>query len=144
MSGTGQISYWKKEAGLLPVLLVITEYLLDFNILNGNTWTDEEIKVYAKAIVKDYWMLKPKELIYAMRIGMRKRVFGKVTYLTLTEWFEDYLNQRGEISTDIQQATKSSQPADSGPQEVRGLQKVSGVIGSIKNKLESSTGLKND
>ncbi len=130
-----QFSYWQRFVGKTGLILIIGDILLKFNPLFGNDWSDEMIELMADEISIDYWMVRPTELIFILKELSRKKQFGKINYNHISSSISQYLERRSEHMDEKHRAVKNSAPGIGSDKTTRGLQKLSGVIDTIKTTI---------
>ena len=92
-----QISKFKKEIGIEPLHAAITVMLEKFYSLTSTELSTDQILNYAAQLIKDFWMLRLEEIALVLRKGIKGeygKVYGKISYMTLCDWLNGYLDSR--------------------------------------------------
>ena len=86
-----------KAIAILVNALVQTARLINVE----NNLTEAQIGELANDILDEYGFLKPVEVKAVLKRGLRSKIFGRLDYNIIIEWFDDYICERTSIAMDI-------------------------------------------
>lgn len=86
-----------KAIAILVNALVQTARLINVE----NNLTEAQIGELANDILDEYGFLKPVEVKAVLKRGLRSKIFGRLDYNIVIEWFDDYVCERTAIAMDI-------------------------------------------
>lgn len=66
-----------------------------------NNLTEAQIGELANDILEEYGFFKPVEVKAVLKRGLRTKIFGRLDYNIVMEWFDDYACERTRIAMDI-------------------------------------------
>lgn len=87
-----------KAVAILVNALVQTARLVNLE----NNLTEVQIGEIANDILNDYGFLKPVEVKYVLKNGLRNnKLYGRLDYNIIMEWFGDYVQERINTAIDL-------------------------------------------
>lgn len=86
-----------KAIAILVNALVQTARLINVE----NNLTEAQIGELANDILDEYGFLKPVEVKAVLKRGLRSKIFGRLDYNIVIEWFDDYACERTRAAMDI-------------------------------------------
>lgn len=86
-----------KAIAILVNALVQTARLINVE----NNLTEAQIGELANDILDEYGFLKPVEVKAVLKRGLRSKIFGRLDYNIVIEWFDDYVCERTSVAMDI-------------------------------------------
>jgi hypothetical protein len=74
--------------------------------------TEPQILELSSDILRDYGYIKVEELKYILKRGVKSKIYARLDYNVVMNWFKDYDNERTEIAMDISDQESSQQEND--------------------------------
>lgn len=101
--------------GLIVLALIHTAKLVNVE----NNLNEEQIGEIANDVLADMGYLKMEEVKHILKTAVRtKKIFGRLDYNVVMEWFEEYDRQRTDeasrLSDRLAEASQGAQPSDDG------------------------------
>lgn len=85
---------------------VVLKCLAEVNILTGETMTDAALALTVRAVVDRCRNWSVNGLVLALRTGIGRKVYGKLTFAEINQWIDDYEADAEEDSFNEHQRTK--------------------------------------